>query len=187
MLVGRRRLLLFPVALILVPSPASGAVPTTQTCKPAKLPFTFALPADWACQAPQPYGNVLKGAKAGGMAPGFTVQLSIFSARTRGNVPIGDYAAHLAAAIQSQYAGSPGLRVTRATTMVGSSIPAVLVTARFTGYTVQGAGTVLHVDYFFIQGGYLYELEYDGTVDWVTKDISEITASARSIHFVTRA
>jgi hypothetical protein len=177
----RRWLVLLAVALVVAPSAAGGAVPTTQTCRPHSIPLTFILPADWACQGPPPYGKVTADARAGGVAPGYVVQLNIYTARVQATRPVSDYAENLAATIRQRLAAfGPAVRVTHATTTVGASIPAVVV-------TVREGGTIVHVDYFVIHGGLLYEFDYGGSPQWLSRDIAAIKASATSIHFVTTA
>jgi hypothetical protein len=180
-------LLWLAVGLAVPPSAASGAIPTAQTCKPANLPFTFVLPADWSCEGAPPYGNVMPDAKAGGMAPGFAVQLNIYAAKTRASEPVSRYASSLLAAIQKQFTHAPNLAISHVSTTVGASLSAVLITVSYRGASLQGAGTISHVDYFFIVGGYLYEFDYSGVKQWVTKEIRAIKASARSIHFAITA
>jgi hypothetical protein len=173
---------------LFVSSPAAAVVvPTTQTCKPANLPLTFTIPADWSCEGPEPYGNVARGAKAGGMAPGYVVQLNVFTIRVQSNAPVTGYAPGLAAAVEQQFSRIPGIRVSHSATTIGASVPAVLVTVRL-------GRSIVRLDYFFVDRGLLYQFEYGGSVldfgdsaKWMKKDMSAIEASARSIHLISTA
>jgi hypothetical protein len=179
--VVKRWLLPLGAALATPPFAAGIVVPTTQTCKPPSIPLTFTLPADWACQGPPPYGKVMAGAKAGGVAPGYVVQLNIYTTKVHTTRPVSDYASDLAATMRQRLAPfAPTLRVTHAVTTVGAAEPAVLV-------TVRSGATVVHVDYFFIHDGVLYELDFGGGAKWLAKDMRAIKATARSVHFVTTA
>jgi hypothetical protein len=178
---GRRWLVWAAAGLAVLPSAAGAAIPTTQVCKPANLPFTFRLPADWSCQGAPPYGDVVAGARAGGMAPGFVVQLNIFATATHTNAPISGYASSLVATIRERLAKlSASGKVTGLPTTVGASVPAVLI-------TVRNGGSLLGLDYFFITGGYLYELNFGGGASWLQKYMSAIKATAKSIQIFTTA
>jgi hypothetical protein len=122
-------------------------------------------------------------AKAGGNAPGSVVQLNIYAFKTRASAPISAYASSLLAAIQRQFTNASNLAISRVSTTVGASLPALLVTVSYTGGTLEGPGTVSHVDYFFIVSDYLYEFDYTGVKQWMTKEMRAIRASARSIDF----
>lgn len=175
------------VALALPASAAGAGVPTTQTCKPARLALSYVLPADWSCEGAPPYGNVMPGAKAGGMAPGFVVRLNIYTTKASVGAQPSEYGPRLAAAIQEQLRGAPDLRVSEAPTTVGASVPGVLIAVSYTGASVQGTGPMIYLDYFFIHGGTLYEFNYGGQAEWVRKDLKAIRASAGSIHFLNTA
>jgi hypothetical protein len=170
----------FAVALALTPAAAAGVVPTTQTCKPLNLPLTFVLPADWACQGPEPYGDVAQGAKAGGIAPGFVLQLNIFATDIQAPSEISSYESHLAASVRKQYSRLQNVRVVHSLTTVGASIPAVLI-------EVRSGGSPVRLDYFFVHGDSLIEFDYGGAAKWVHKNMTAIKASAKSIHFVITA
>jgi hypothetical protein len=185
--VGKSWLLPLSLALALSPAAEGARVPTTQTCKPAKLPVTYALPADWACQGPPPYGDVAPKAKAGGTAPGFVVQLNIFEVQTHATPPVTLYASGLATVARQEFAQASHLRVSSAPATVGASEPAVLVTVSYDGFSLEGAAKVVRLDYFVIHDGNLYEFDYTGAAQWVTKELKAIKASAKSIHFLQTA
>jgi hypothetical protein len=126
-------------------------------------------------------------AKAGGMAPGFVVQLNIFEVQTHAAPPATRYVSGLAAVAQQEFAQASDLRVSAAKATVGTSEPAVLVTVNYDGFSVQGAAKVVRLDYFVIHDGNLYEFDYTGAAQWVTKELKAIRASARSIHFLQTA
>jgi hypothetical protein len=185
--VRKRWLLSFALALATPASAANSAVPTAQTCRPASLPLTFVLPADWSCEGAPPFGDVTPGAKAGGVAPGYVVQLNIYEVKAPESQTISGLTPGLLAAVRREFTNAPNLVVAHASTKVGVSFPALLITVSYRGASLQGPSTISHVEYFFIADGELYEFDYSGSKQWVTKGIGSIRASARSIHFPLRA
>jgi hypothetical protein len=181
-------LLWLAVGIAAAPSAASAAVPTTQTCSPANLPLTYVLPADWSCEGAPPNGNVASDAKAGGMAPGFVVQLNIYAARFSGGGTVTRDASRLVATVRQEFAQIPGVRISHTSTTVGAaSYPAVLVGVSYRGLSFQGVEAMTHLDYFFVARGDIYELDFTGATKWIAKEMSAIKACARSIRFPLKA
>jgi len=191
---ARLWLLWLGLAVVAPPSASAVVVPTTQTCKPARVSLTYVIPADWACKGPYPYGGVLPGTKAGAVSPASVVTLSILATKTPANASISDYAPTIAADVKQERSQTKDMAISQGTTTIGRSVPAALVSYRLSDAAPQSIGprgALLRLDYLFVVQGYLYEFIYTAPVlapgTWTAKDVSEIRTSVKTIRFVIKS
>src|SRR5258708_15841823 len=160
---GRLRVLVvccFVVAGATGPTSGHSAGRSTQTCKASSLGFTFSLPSDWVCEG----GGPAPAPRYTGVAPGQTAQLEVSTAKTTSSAPLSAYANKLVEAVRRQYAhAGTGLAVTSTNTKVGSTVPALRVSASYQGVWLQGAGErgqITHLIYFVLRGCVLFPFHY---------------------------
>jgi len=160
-----------------VAATATGRVPTTQTFTPKGLGLSFAMPSDWAGSSGGPSGLRFSVA-----APGRVANLSVYTGPTASSLAV--LKPRLVTLVRGEFAGSdPHTSLTQRTTMVGSSVPALVLTVRYHGVWTTKVGRITHVMYLFVRGGTLYDFDFSAVDPWTQKELPIFAASARSIEF----
>jgi hypothetical protein len=166
---------------------AIAGVPTTQTCTDKGLGFSFTIPADWSCDPA--WEKEIPGAVYAANAPARVAELGVYHAKVASDLPISSYTPTLVAVTRKIYGGIPGVVITASRATVGARGPGVLIKVRYRGIYPAAvvSGSVIHLAYFTLQNGALFEFDYSGVTPYVTKDLAAFAASVRSISFTNAA
>jgi hypothetical protein len=145
---------------------AQAAVPLTRTYNATGLGLSLALPSDWGAGAT----GVTSGAgpRFEGVGPASTGTLIVYT--MRGAAPLSSVASAAEATIRLRYtAADPHASITTERTTIGSSLPAVKITASYHGLWADGVGEITHVVYFFESAGVVYEFDFMAVAPFTAK------------------